>query len=165
FTWRTKCVQCRMMPLMIRSIVERAQREAGTRGRRRRTKSLSAFQAFSISAAARVGTGNVSGVAGALFLGGPGAVLWMWIMCMFTAGASFVESTLAQLYKVRAADTYKRGPAIHIYRGRGSRGFGAFFAGRVICGSARASRSPQAHTPIRSRCPGCPSHWGSHWPC
>jgi len=146
FTWRTKGVQFRMIPLMIRSIVERAQREAGTRGRRRRTKSLSAFQAFSISAAARVGTGNVSGVAGALFLGGPGAVLWMWIMCMFSAGASFIESTLAQLYKVRAEDTYKGGPAFYIYRGLGSRGFGAFFAVLFIFCFAFAFTSLQANT-------------------
>ena len=146
FTWRTKGVQFRMIPLMIRSIVEKAQREKDAKGRGSHTKSLSAFQAFSISAAARVGTGNVSGVAGALFLGGPGAVLWMWIMCMVTSAASFIESTLAQLYKVRAKDTYKGGPAFYIQRGLGHRGFGVFFAVLFIFCFAFAFTSLQANT-------------------
>ena len=146
FTWRTKGVQIRMIPLMIRSIVERAQRERTRGGRGTRAKSLSAFQAFSVSAAARVGTGNISGVAGAIFLGGPGAVLWMWVMCIITSAASFIESTLAQLYKVRAEDTYKGGPAFYIHRGLGSRGFGAFFAVLFIFCFAFAFTSLQANT-------------------
>ena len=148
FTIRSGAVQLRMIPAMLGAITQKAQREeirAGGR-RERRAKSLSAFQAFSVSAAARVGTGNISGVAGAIFLGGPGAVLWMWIMCMFSAGASFIESTLAQLYKVRAEDTYKGGPAFYIHRGLGSRGFGAFFAILFIFCFAFAFTSLQANT-------------------
>ena len=147
FTVRTKGVQIRMIPAMLSSITQKAQRERIGRGKGTvRTKSLSAFQAFTISAAARVGTGNISGVAGAIFLGGPGAVLWMWIMCVVTAAASFVESTLAQLYKVRADDTYKGGPAFYIHRGLGSRGFGGFFAVLFIFCFAFAFTSLQANT-------------------
>ncbi len=143
FTLRTGAVQFRLLPAMFRSITEKPQTEEGAKDG---TKSLSAFQAFVISAAARVGTGNVSGVAGAIFIGGPGAVVWMWIMCLFTAAASFIESTLAQLYKVRADDTYKGGPAFYIHRGLGSRGFGAFFALLFIFCFALAFTSLQANT-------------------
>jgi AGCS family alanine or glycine:cation symporter len=143
FTLRTGAVQFRMLPAMFRSITEKPQSDENAQGD---TKSLSAFQAFVISAAARVGTGNVSGVAGAIFIGGPGAVVWMWIMCLFTSAASFIESTLAQLYKVRADDTYKGGPAFYIHRGLGSRGFGAFFALLFIFCFALAFTSLQANT-------------------
>ncbi|MDN5601410.1 MAG: alanine:cation symporter family protein, partial [Brachybacterium sp.] len=148
FTIRTGAVQVRMIPAMFRAITQKAQLEKIGKGRDRteRTKSLSAFQAFSVSAAARVGTGNISGVAGAIFLGGPGAVLWMWVMCLFTGAASFIESTLAQLWKTRSADTYKGGPAFYIHRGLGSRGFGAFFAILFIFCFAFAFTSLQANT-------------------
>ncbi|MGP5292262.1 alanine/glycine:cation symporter family protein [Brachybacterium tyrofermentans] len=148
FTIRSKGVQFRMIPAMFGAITQKAQREEIKEGGRRteRTKSLSAFQAFSISAAARVGTGNVSGVAGAIFLGGPGAVLWMWVMCLLTSAASFIESTLAQLWKTRAADTYKGGPAFYIARGLGSRKFGLFFAVLFIFCFAFAFTSLQANT-------------------
>ncbi|WP_422115457.1 alanine/glycine:cation symporter family protein [Brachybacterium sp. UNK5269] len=148
FTIRSGAVQFRMIPAMLGALTQRAQREevrgGGDAGER--TKSLSAFQAFSISAAARVGTGNISGVAGAIFLGGPGAVLWMWVMCLLTSAASFVESTLAQLWKTRAADTYKGGPAFYIQRGLGSRKFGVFFAILFIFCFAFAFTSLQANT-------------------
>ena len=148
FTIRTGAVQVRMIPAMFRAITQKAQLEKIGKGRDRteRTKSLSAFQAFSVSAAARVGTGNISGVAGAIFLGGPGAVLWMWVMCLFTGAASFIESTLAQLWKTRSADTYKGGPAFYIHRGLGSRGSGAFFAILFIFCFAFAFTSLQANT-------------------
>ena len=125
----------------------RPEKPQSDEGSKDDTKSLSAFQAFVISAAARVGTGNVSGVAGAIFIGGPGAVVWMWIMCLFTSAASFIESTLAQLWKVRADDTYKGGPAFYIHRGLGTgRGFGAFFALLFIFCFALAFTSLQANT-------------------
>ena len=148
FTIRSGAVQVRMIPAMFGAITQKAQREEVGHGSRRteRAKSLSAFQAFSVSAAARVGTGNISGVAGAIFLGGPGAVLWMWIMCVVSGAASFIESTLAQLWKVRADDTYKGGPAFYIHRGLGSRGFGAFFAVLFIFCFAFAFTSLQANT-------------------
>ncbi|WP_394215413.1 alanine/glycine:cation symporter family protein [Brachybacterium vulturis] len=148
FTIRTGAVQLRMIPAMFGAITQKAQREEVGAGRERaeRTKSLSAFQAFSVSAAARVGTGNISGVAGAIFLGGPGAVLWMWVMCLLTSAASFIESTLAQLWKTRADDTYKGGPAFYIARGLGSRKFGLFFAVLFIVCFAFAFTSLQANT-------------------
>lgn len=148
FTVRTGAVQLRMLPAMFSAIAQKPVQEEDPDPDRdaKRSKSLSAFQAFSVSAAARVGTGNISGVAGAIFLGGPGAVLWMWVMCLFTGAASFIESTLAQLWKTRADDTYKGGPAFYIHRGLGSRGFGAFFAVLFIFCFAFAFTSLQANT-------------------
>ncbi|MDO5662724.1 MAG: alanine/glycine:cation symporter family protein [Brachybacterium sp.] len=146
FTVRTGLVQFRTIPAMFGAITQKPQRDDDGTGGKGRTTSLSAFQAFTVSAAARVGTGNVAGVAGAIFLGGPGAVLWMWLMCLVTSAASFIESTLAQLYKVRGADTYKGGPAFYIERGLGSRGFGKFFAVLFIFCFALAFTSLQANT-------------------
>src|SRR3712207_9426154 len=65
------------------------------------SEGISSFQAFCISTASRVGTGNLAGVAIAISLGGPGAVFWMWIIALIGAGSSFVESTLAQVYKTK----------------------------------------------------------------
>lgn len=138
---RTGAVQFRRIPDMFRTITERAQRNDDGR-----TRSLSSFQAFAISAAARVGTGNIAGVAGAIAMGGPGAVFWMWVMAAFTASASFVESTLAQLYKVRRFDTFKGGPAYYIHRGLGTRSGGIVFAVIFIFCFALSFTSLQANT-------------------
>ncbi|MFE4458371.1 alanine/glycine:cation symporter family protein [Nocardia tengchongensis] len=124
FTWRSRIVQLRLLPEMFRSITERT--EPGEDGKR----PVSAFGAFTISAAARVGTGNIAGVAAAITLGGPGAVFWMWLMAIVGSASAFVESTLAQLYKVRDREpgTFRGGPAYYMERGLGRRWMGALFA-------------------------------------
>lgn len=113
FCWRTLLVQIRYIPEMFRNIVEKPSDISDD------VKGISAFKAFTISAAARVGTGNVAGVAIAIMVGGPGAVFWMWIMAIIGGATSFVESTLAQLYKVKDKDSYRGGPAYYITRGLG----------------------------------------------
>ena len=110
FTVRTVIVQVRMLPEMFRTIVEKP---SGSRS----DDSISAFRAFTISAASRVGTGNVAGVAVAIGLGGPGAVFWMWLLAVVGGATAFVESTLAQLFKVRGGDSYVGGPAYYIRDG------------------------------------------------
>lgn len=124
FTFRSGFVQLRLFPEMLRVLKDKAP--AGADGR----KQVSSFGAFTISAAARVGTGNVAGVATAITLGGAGAVFWMWMMALIGAASAFVESALAQLYKVRDRDTgtYRGGPAYYIQRGLGKRWFGVVFA-------------------------------------
>ena len=78
---------------------------------------ISSFQAFTISLAARVGIGNVFGVAAALILGGPGAVFWMWVIALVGMATAFAEATLAQIFKVRADDgTFRGGPATYMWR-------------------------------------------------
>ena len=77
-------------------------------------KHISSFQAFAISIASRVGTGNLAGVATAIAVGGPGAVFWMWVIALLGASSSFVESTLAQLYKIKGKDSFIGGPAYYM---------------------------------------------------
>lgn len=117
FGIRTVVVQLRMLPDMFKAVVERPKgvgrdEDADYGG-------ISAFKAFTISAASRVGTGNVAGVAVAISVGGPGAVFWMWMIAILGGATAFVESTLAQLWKVRDGDSYRGGPAYYMRRGLG----------------------------------------------
>ncbi|MFI1965808.1 alanine/glycine:cation symporter family protein [Streptomyces pathocidini] len=124
FTIRSKAVQIRLLPEMLRVLKGKAgTAEDGG-------KQVSSFGAFTISAAARVGTGNIAGVATAITLGGAGAVFWMWLMAVIGAASAFVESALAQLYKVRNGETgtYRGGPAYYMQKALGKRWMGVLFA-------------------------------------
>ncbi|MDO5699870.1 MAG: alanine/glycine:cation symporter family protein [Bowdeniella nasicola] len=119
-TWRTRAVQARLFRHMVAVVTSS---RGGARG------GISSFQAFTISLAARVGVGNVFGVAAALLMGGPGAIFWMWIVALVGMSTAFFEATLAQVYKVRAPDgTYRGGPAYYMMLGMRSRALGAVFA-------------------------------------
>lgn len=123
FTIRTQFVQFRMIPEMFRVITEKAP--VGKDGK----KGISSFQAFTISAASRIGTGNVAGVATAIALGGPGAIFWMWCIALIGGASSFIESTLAQVYKVPEKDgLFRGGPAYYIEKGLKKRWMGIIFA-------------------------------------
>lgn len=124
FAVRTGVVQLTRIPDMFRAVTESPKgedKDADYGG-------ISAFKAFTISAASRVGTGNVAGVALAISLGGPGAVFWMWMIALVGGATAFVESTLAQLWKTRDGDTYHGGPAYYITRGLGWRPLAVIFA-------------------------------------
>lgn len=92
FTTKTRFMQFRMIGDMVKVLLEPKSKVPGK---------ISPFQAFCISMAARVGTGNITGIALAIALGGPGAIFWMWIIAIIGSASSFVESTLAQIYKVK----------------------------------------------------------------
>lgn len=113
FTWRSRFIQFRSFGHMI-GVMKRSFRKE-------HAESVSSFQAFATSAAARVGTGNIAGVAVAITVGGPGAVFWMWIVAWVGMATSFVENTLAQTYKVRGEEkgTFRGGPAYYIEKGLG----------------------------------------------
>ncbi|MCR5179898.1 MAG: alanine:cation symporter family protein, partial [Bacteroidaceae bacterium] len=111
FTWRTRFVQFRMIGEMVRLLVDSGT--SGSSGRKR----VSSFQAFAVSVATRVGTGNLAGVATAIAVGGPGAVFWMWVIALIGSATAFVESTLGQLFKQRHAESFIGGPAYYIRRG------------------------------------------------
>lgn len=89
---------------------------------------VSSFQALSVALAGRVGTGNIAGVASAIFYGGPGAVFWMWAIAFLGASSAFIESTLAQVYKDKYEGQYRGGPAFYIEKGMGTKWFGIIFA-------------------------------------
>ena len=123
FTWKTRFVQFRMIGEMMRLLVDAPPSSA--KGR----KNVSSFQAFAVSVATRVGTGNLAGVATAIALGGPGAVFWMWVIALIGSATAFVESTLAQLFKRKADDgSFIGGPAYYILYGMRSKWMSALFA-------------------------------------
>ena len=121
FCFRTVVVQIRMVPEMFRSLTEKPSDISKDK------KGISAFKAFTISAASRVGTGNIAGVAVAITIGGPGAVFWMWLVAIVGGATAFVESTLAQLYKVKDTDSYRGGPAYYITKGLNLKWLAAVF--------------------------------------
>lgn len=121
-TVRTGVVQLRLVPEMFRVLNDKpGMAEDGKKG-------ISAFRAFTVSAASRVGTGNIAGVAIAISLGGPGAVFWMWVIAGIGAASAFTESLLGQLYKIKAPTGYVGGPAYYMERGIGARWMGLLFA-------------------------------------
>lgn len=123
FSIRTKFVQFRYIKEMGRLLTDKNTVSAeGKRG-------ISSFQAFTISTASRVGTGNLAGVATAIAGGGPGAVFWMWLIALLGGATSFIESTLAQIYKVKdGKDGFRGGPAYYMEKGLNARWMGILFA-------------------------------------
>jgi len=127
-TVRTGAVQLRRLPDMFRQV---AGSRSGAQG------GISSFAPLPTSLAARVGIGNVFGVAAALILGGPGAIFWMWIVALVGMATAFFEATLAQMFKVRHTDgSFRGGPAYYMARGLRSRLLGVVFACLTIftCG-------------------------------
>ncbi len=124
----TRGVQVRHLGDMVRQV---GGSRAGAQG------GISSCQAFAISLAARVGVGNVFGVAAALLMGGPGAIFWMWVVALVGMATAFFEATLAQIFKVRAADgSFRGGPAFYMARGMRNRAMAGVFATitLVTCG-------------------------------
>ena len=108
FTIKTGFVQLRCIKEMVRLLCTNV-------GASTEKNHISPFQAFCISTASRVGVGNIAGIAIAIIVGGPGAIFWMWVMALIGSATGFVESTLAQIYKVpRAEGGYRGGPAYYI---------------------------------------------------
>ena len=140
FTLKTRFVQCRMIREMIRLL-------GGSAGRGDMSeKHISSFQAFAISLASRVGTGNLAGVATAIAVGGPGAIFWMWIISLLGASSAFVESTLAQLYKVKGKDSFIGGPAYYMKKGLKQPWMGMLFAVLITITFGFAFNSVQSNT-------------------
>lgn len=140
FSLKTKFVQIRMFGEMVRLLGESAGKPENGE------KHISSFQAFAISIASRVGTGNLAGVATAIAVGGPGAVFWMWLMALLGAASSFVESTLAQLYKTYGKDSYVGGPAYYMRKGLKQPWMGTLFAVLITITFGFAFNSVQSNT-------------------
>lgn len=113
----------------------------------RKDGGISSFEALMTSLAARVGTGNLAGVAIAIYLGGPGAVFWMWMTALVGMSTSFIESTLAQAYKVPHNDNvYRGGPAYYIEKGLGKRWLAIFFSLCLLVAFGLAFNGVQSNT-------------------
>ena len=119
FSFRTRFMQLRGLPEMVRLI----------RGNKSSKAGVSSFQALAMSLGGRVGTGNIAGVATAIAFGGPGAVFWMWVMAFLGASTSYVECTLAQIYKEKDPEgQYRGGPAYYIEKAMGQKWYAWLFA-------------------------------------
>lgn len=121
FTLRTKFVQFRFFGEMFRLLGDGAKGD-------KKEGTVSSFQAFCISTASRVGTGNIAGIAMAVVTGGPGSVFWMWLIALIGSASSFVESTLAQIFKVKDGEGFRGGPAYYMEQGLKSRTMGIVFS-------------------------------------
>lgn len=99
FTIKSKFVQFTNLKEMFRLLGEGATTKKGH-------DTVSSFQAFCISVASRVGTGNLAGVATAIAIGGPGAIFWMWLIALIGSASAFAESTLAQIYKIKGEKSF-----------------------------------------------------------
>ncbi|WP_027136074.1 alanine/glycine:cation symporter family protein [Geminicoccus roseus] len=138
FTLRLGFVQVRCFPEMIRAVT--GSKEGDSSG-------ITPFQALCTSLASRVGTGNLAGVAVALYLGGPGAIFWMWMVAAVGMATAFAESTLAQLYKIRDDEgRYRGGPAFYIAKGLGAPWAGVIFSACLILSFGLVFNAVQANS-------------------
>jgi len=140
FTIKTRFVQFRMLGEMLRLLGESTSKGEG------KEHHISSFQAFMVSLASRVGTGNLAGVATAITVGGPGAVFWMWLIALLGSSSAFIESTLAQLYKVHGKTSYIGGPAYYMKKGLKKPWMGILFAILIIFTFAFAFNTVQSNT-------------------
>lgn len=116
---RLKFPQIRLVKEMVKLLTSKEESESG----------ITPFQAFATTVGARVGMGNIAGVASAIFYGGPGSVFWMWMIAVIGAASAFVESALAQAYKVKSPDgEFTGGPAYYIEKGLKCKPYAVVFA-------------------------------------
>ena len=141
FTFKTKFLQFRMLGEMVRLLGD-----STSNNKQDGKKQISSFEAFMVSLASRVGTGNLAGVATAIAVGGPGAVFWMWVIALLGASSAFVESTLAQLFKVKGKDSFVGGPAYYMRIGLKKPWMGALFAVLLIFTFPFSFNSVQSNT-------------------
>lgn len=119
FSIGTRFVQVRHLGEMVRLLFKNDKTKK---------EGISSFQAFALALSGRVGTGNIVGVAMAIGFGGPGAIVWMWIIAFFGAGTAYAEACLAQIYKQRHGKELRGGPAYYIEKGLNCRWLAVLFA-------------------------------------
>lgn len=142
FTWRTGFVQFRYIRQFGTSLKNSISPQPG---------GLTSFQALCTSLAARIGSGNLAGVALAIAAGGPGAIFWMWVSAVIGMATSFAECSLAQLYKERdSKGQFRGGPAWYMARGLGMRWMGVLFAIFLLIAYGLIFNSVQANSVSRA---------------
>lgn len=152
FTFITRGVQFTMIKDMLKITFckEKTQSPSfsGSGSKKKKIKTIGSFQAFAVALSSRVGTGNLAGVASAIFVGGPGAVFWMWIMALLGSATAFVEATLAQLYKRKGEDSFYGGPAYYMQTGLKRKWMGVLFAVLITLTFGIANQIVQSNTLI-----------------
>ena len=138
FTWRLKFLQITRFTHMFTLL--KLSRKADSQG-------ISSFQALCTSLAARVGTGNLMGVAVAITLGGSGAVFWMWLIALVGMATAFAESALGQLYKEKDANgNFRGGPAYYMSKGLKNKKLAVTFSVCLFFGYGFVFSSVQANS-------------------
>ena len=127
FSFGTRFVQVRHLPEMVRLLFKKD---------RTKRAGISSFQAFALALSGRVGTGNIVGVALAIGFGGPGAIVWMWIIAFLGAGTAYAEACLAQIYKQHHGDQLRGGPAYYIEKGLNCSWLAVLFAVTTVIACA-----------------------------
>lgn len=126
FTIRTKFVQFRLLKDACKSLTEKAEKGK-----------VSSFKSLMISTASKIGVGHIAGISSAIIIGGPGSVFWMWIMAILGSASAFIESTLAQIYKVKDKNGgFRGGPAYYIQKTLNKKWLGILFSCLLIAGYA-----------------------------
>lgn len=138
FTFRLRFVQFAHLKEMVKLLGETTKKD--------KENSVSSFQAFTISLASRVGTGNMAGVATAIAIGGPGSIFWMWVIALIGAASGFAESTLAQLFKRPGKRSFIGGPAYYMQHGLGKRWMGILFSVLITITFGLVFNSVQSNT-------------------
>jgi len=118
FSFRMRFFQVRLIKDMVMLMIQGEKSAAG----------ISSFQALAVSLSGRIGTGNIAGVATAIFIGGPGAVFWMWAVAFLGSSSAFIESTLGQIFKKNEHGQYRGGPAFYIEKGLKNKKIGKIYA-------------------------------------
>ncbi|WP_087022083.1 alanine/glycine:cation symporter family protein [Thaumasiovibrio subtropicus] len=137
FSWRLNFLQIRHFRHLF-TVMKHSRRHSA--------QGLSPFQSLCTGLAARVGTGNMAGVAIALTLGGPGAIFWMWLIAILGMATAFAESSLAQLYKTRDQQgIFRGGPAYYMEHGLGMRWMGILFSVLLIISFGLVFNAVQAN--------------------
>ena len=114
-TVRTGFVQLKLFPAALRAFVTPLRKPDKTDG-------VSPYRALCTALAATVGTGNLAGVAGAIAIGGPGAIFWMWICALLGMATKFAEATLSVRYRVKdRSGMYIGGPMYMVQQGMGKK--------------------------------------------
>jgi AGCS family alanine or glycine:cation symporter len=135
FSVRTRFLQIRLIKEMIKLVSSGKGSSAG----------VSSFQALVMSLSGRIGVGNIAGTATGIAFGGPGAILWMWVITFIGATSAYVESTLAQIYKEKQDGEYRGGPAFYIEKGLGWKWFAVVFAVATLVAMAFLMPSIQSN--------------------
>lgn len=135
FSIKTKFVQFRLFKDACKTLMEKPE-----------DGKISSFKSLMISTASKIGVGHIAGIASAILIGGPGSILWMWLMAIFGCASAFVESTLAQVYKVKDGNGgFRGGPSYYIERALGKRWLGILFSFLLIAGYAYGFNSLQSY--------------------
>jgi len=140
FTYSLSCVQIRKLPESLAQIIKKGEKSDGN---------ISRFGAVSAVLAGNFGTGNISGMAVAVATGGPGALVWMWIMAFFGAAIQYASSVLGVMYRTKTeSGEYVGGPMYYLRDGLGYKKTAAAFALFTLFGAITVGNFAQINSVI-----------------